>query len=74
MITLSNADAVKLLKYATDQLEILTVNHPRKGSTVAINEVRRLRILLRKIKRKLDKASPGILNNNKQSNNNGKTV
>lgn len=66
MITLSNADAEKLLKYATDQLEILTVNHPRKGSTVAINEVRRLRLLLRKINRKLNKVCPERLNNIKQ--------
>lgn len=74
MITLSNADAVKLLKYATDQLEILTVNHPRKGSTVAINEVRRLRILLRKVTRKLNKANPSRLNNISQPNNNGKKI
>lgn len=74
MITLSNADAEKLLKYATDQLNFLTANHPRKGSTVAINEVRILRILLRKVTRKLDKVSPERLNNKKQPNSNGKKI
>ena len=74
MITLSNADAEKLLKYATDQLNFLTANHPRKGSTVAINEVRRLRILFRKVTRKLDKVSQERLNNKKQPNSNGKKI
>lgn len=68
MITLSNVDAEKLLKYATDQLEYLTANHPLKGSTVAINEVRRLRILLRKVTRKLNKANPERLNIKNQPN------
>ena len=74
MITLSNADAEKLLKYATAQLGILTEHHPRKGSTVAMNEVRILRNLLRKINLRLDKASPERLNKKKQPNDNGKKI
>ena len=74
MITLSNDDAEKLLKYATYQLNFLTANHPRKRSTVAINEVRRLRILLRKVTRKLDKVSQERLNNKNQPKSKGKKI
>lgn len=74
MIALSNVDAESLLKYATAHLEILSANPPRKVSRAAINEVRILRVLVRKINRKLDKACPERLNNNKQLNNHGKKI
>lgn len=75
MISLSNVDTEKLLKYATAQLEVLKSNLPLRGnitgSTVAINEIRLLNNLLKKIQRKLDVATPGKTIKHKKPNSNG---
>lgn len=74
MITLSNVDAEKLLKYATDQLDTLRSNLSKYRTTRTINEVRMLQILVKKVNRKLNDVCPGRMNNKNKLQNNGKKI